>query len=70
MGQQRSICLPNSRRFIHPKIFSNGKSRFNEDLRCIDEASEIAFTYIDLLDHGQPGLANWFIDEVFGRNGD
>lgn len=43
---------------------------FNEDLRCIDVASEIAFTYIDLLDHGQPGLANWFIDEVFGHNGD
>ncbi|MBL0122401.1 MAG: AAA family ATPase [Betaproteobacteria bacterium] len=43
---------------------------FNEDLRCIDVASEIAFTYIDLLDHGQPGLANWFVDEVFSRNGD
>lgn len=43
---------------------------FNEDLRCIDVASEIAFTYVDLLDHGQPGLANWFVDEVFSRNGD
>ncbi len=43
---------------------------FNEDLRCIDVASEIAFIYIDLLDHGQPGLANWFVDEVFSRNGD
>jgi len=43
---------------------------FNEDLRCIDVASEIAFTYIDLLDHGQPGLANWFVDEVLSRNGD
>jgi len=43
---------------------------FNEDLRCIDVASEIAFTYIDLLDHGQPGLANWFVDEVFSRSGD
>ncbi|MEQ1517320.1 MAG: AAA family ATPase, partial [Usitatibacteraceae bacterium] len=43
---------------------------FNEALRFIDIASEIAFTYIDLLDHGQPGLADWFIDETFGRNGD
>ncbi len=43
---------------------------FNEDLRFIDVASEIAFTYVDLLDHGQPGLANWFIDEYFSRSGD
>jgi hypothetical protein len=43
---------------------------FNEDLRCIDVASEIAFTYVDLLDHGQPGLANWFVDEVLSRSGD
>jgi aminoglycoside phosphotransferase family enzyme/predicted kinase len=43
---------------------------FNEDLRWIDVASEIAFTYIDLLAHGQPGLANWFVDEVLSRSGD
>ena len=43
---------------------------FNEDLRWIDVASEIAFTYIDLLDHGQPGLANWFVNEVLARSGD
>ena len=43
---------------------------FNQDLRWIDVASEIAFTFVDLLDHGQPGLANWFVDEVFSRNGD
>lgn len=30
---------------------------FNENLRWIDVASEIAFTYVDLLAHGQPGLA-------------
>ena len=43
---------------------------FNDDLRWIDVASEIAFTYIDLLDHGRPGLANWFVNEVLSRNGD
>ena len=43
---------------------------FNEDLRWIDVASEIAFTYIDLLDYGQPGLANWFVDETLSLSGD
>lgn len=43
---------------------------FNEDLRWIDVASEIAFTYVDLLDHGQSGLASWFVNEVLGRSGD
>ena len=43
---------------------------FNEELRWIDVANEIAFTYVDLLDHGQAGLANWFVDEVLSRSGD
>lgn len=43
---------------------------FNEELRWIDVASEIAFTYMDLLAHAQPGLANWFVDEVLSRSGD
>ncbi len=43
---------------------------FNENLRWIDVASEIAFTYVDLLAHGKPGLANWFVDEVLSRSGD
>lgn len=43
---------------------------FNEDLRWIDVASEIAFTYVDLLDHAQPGLAIWFINEVLAQGGD
>ncbi|MEO7937947.1 MAG: MMPL family transporter [Burkholderiaceae bacterium] len=43
---------------------------FNEELRWIDVANEIAFTYIDLRAHGQSGSANWFVDEVFSRNGD
>ena len=43
---------------------------FNEDLRWIDVASDIAFTYVDLLAHDQPGLANWFVNEVLSRSGD
>ncbi len=43
---------------------------FNEDLRWLDTANEIAFTYVDLLDHGQAGLATWFVDEVLSRSGD
>lgn len=43
---------------------------FNEDLRWIDVVSDIAFTYIDLQEHGQSGLANWWVDEVFSHSGD
>lgn len=43
---------------------------FNEDLRWMDVASEIAFVYIDLLEHQQPGLADWLLDEVLSRSGD
>ena len=43
---------------------------FNDDLRWIDVASDIAFAYVDLLAHQQPGLANWLVDEVLSRSGD
>jgi aminoglycoside phosphotransferase family enzyme/predicted kinase len=43
---------------------------FNEDLRWIDVASDIAFAYVDLLAHGQSGLANWWVNEVLSRSGD
>lgn len=43
---------------------------FNADLRWIDVANEIAFTYMDLVEHQQPGLASWFVNEVLSRNGD
>ena len=43
---------------------------FNEDLRWIDVAAEIAFTYLDLLDHGQPGLAAWFLNQWLLWSGD
>ena len=43
---------------------------FNEDLRWIDVASEIALTYVDLIAHARPGLATWFVNEVCARTGD
>jgi predicted kinase len=43
---------------------------FSESLRWIDVASELAFTYVDLLAHGQSGLASWFVNEALGLSGD
>jgi aminoglycoside phosphotransferase family enzyme/predicted kinase len=43
---------------------------FNADFRCIDVASEIAFTLLDLLDHGRPGLAHWLLDAWLTWSGD
>ncbi|WP_296528917.1 bifunctional aminoglycoside phosphotransferase/ATP-binding protein [Rhodoferax sp.] len=43
---------------------------FSDRLRWIDLASEVAFTYVDLLAHQQPGLADWFINEYLSRTGD
>lgn len=43
---------------------------FSEDLRWVDVASEIAFTYIDLLGHQQPALAGWFLSEWLAATGD
>ena len=43
---------------------------FNEELRWIDVASEIAFTYIDFLDQQQPGLAAWLLNEWLICSGD
>lgn len=43
---------------------------FSADFRCIDVAAEIAFTLLDLLDHGQPGLATWLLNEWLVWSGD
>lgn len=43
---------------------------FNAGFRCIDSASEIAFTLLDLLDHGRPGLATWLLNEWLVWSGD
>jgi aminoglycoside phosphotransferase family enzyme/predicted kinase len=43
---------------------------FSADFRCIDVASEIAFTLLDLLDHGRPGLAHCLLDAWLTWSGD
>jgi hypothetical protein len=43
---------------------------FSDDFRWIDAASEIAFVWIDLLDHRQPGLAAWFLNAWLESGGD
>ena len=43
---------------------------FNEDFRWNDAASEIAFVWIDLLDHRQPGLAAWLLNAWLEAGGD
>ena len=43
---------------------------FNDELRWIDVASDMAFTWMDLLDHGQPGLANVWLSEWLDASGD
>lgn len=43
---------------------------FNDDFRWNDVASEIAFTYIDLLDHRRADLAAWFLNEWLTWSGD
>ena len=43
---------------------------FSDALRWIDVASELSFTYMDLLAHDKPGLASWFINEALSHSGD
>jgi aminoglycoside phosphotransferase family enzyme/predicted kinase len=43
---------------------------FNEDFRWNDPISEIAFVWIDLLDHGRPGLAAWLLNAWLESGGD
>lgn len=43
---------------------------FSADLRWNDPASEIAFVWVDLLEHGRPGLAAWFLNAWLEHGGD
>jgi aminoglycoside phosphotransferase family enzyme/predicted kinase len=43
---------------------------FNEDLRWNDVVSELAFVWIDLLDHRRPGLAAWLLNAWLEIGGD
>jgi len=43
---------------------------FNDDLRCIDVVSEIAFMVMDLDDRKRPDLASWFLNRYLEYTGD
>ncbi|MCU0764768.1 MAG: AAA family ATPase [Burkholderiaceae bacterium] len=43
---------------------------FNPELRFIDVASDVAFTFMDLIEHGLPRLAWRFVDRVLAASGD
>jgi len=43
---------------------------FNDNFRWNDAISEIAFVWIDLLDHRQPGLAAWLLNAWLETGGD
>ncbi len=43
---------------------------FNDALRWIDVASDMAFVWMDLLQHGQPGLANGLLNDWLDASGD
>jgi len=43
---------------------------FNDALRWIDVASDMAFAWMDLLDHGKPGLANGLLSDWLDASGD
>lgn len=43
---------------------------FNDELRWIDVANDMAFAWMDLLAHGQPGLANVLLSAWIDASGD
>jgi uncharacterized protein len=43
---------------------------FNDELRWIDVASDMAFAWMDLLNHGKPGLANTLLSAWLDDSGD
>lgn len=43
---------------------------FNDELRWIDVASDMAFAWMDLLNHDRPGLANVLLSEWLDASGD
>jgi uncharacterized protein len=43
---------------------------FNDELRWIDVANDMAFAWMDLLNHDQPGLANQLLSDWLDASGD
>ena len=55
---------------IHGRIVPFDAIEFNEDLRWVDVASDLAFLWMDLIAQRQSGLANWLLSEWLDASGD
>ncbi|MFC3684871.1 bifunctional aminoglycoside phosphotransferase/ATP-binding protein [Hydrogenophaga luteola] len=55
---------------IEDEVLPFDAIEFNDELRWIDVANDMAFCWMDLLDHGQPGLANVLLSEWTDASGD
>lgn len=52
------------------RILAFDAIEFNEALRWVDVASDLAFLWMDLIAREQAGLANWLLSEYFDASGD
>ncbi|MFP8776941.1 AAA family ATPase [Hydrogenophaga sp. RWCD_12] len=55
---------------IEDEVLPFDAIEFNDELRWIDVASDMAFAWMDLLDHDRPGLANMLLSEWLDASGD
>lgn len=55
---------------IGDKVIPFDCIEFKEEFRWIDVASEMAFLWVDLIDHRQPGLAAWMLNAWLEQSGD
>ncbi|MGM9428102.1 AAA family ATPase [Hydrogenophaga sp. MI9] len=55
---------------IEDEVLPFDAIEFNDELRWIDVASDMAFAWMDLLDHDRPGLANGLFSEWLDASGD
>jgi aminoglycoside phosphotransferase family enzyme/predicted kinase len=55
---------------IGDELLPFGAIGFSEERRWIDVASDMALTWMDLIDHGEPGLANVWLSAWLDASGD
>lgn len=55
---------------IEDEVLPFDAVEFNDALRWIDVANDMAFTWMDLLSHGRPGLANVLLSAWLDASGD
>ena len=55
---------------IEDEVLPFDAIEFNDDLRWIDVANDMAFAWMDLLTHGHPGLANVLMSAWLDASGD